>query len=493
MRSRGFGAINSQLAPALARVSLSPFMRNIVGKNPAARPPLVPGIMLTAPIPPSQPVPAAQQTVHLDVKNFAAGFRETMTVNNQCVGYSAQLNVGGQLLWQDYYGWAQTPAGQSTGIPWSSSVRQNVASVSKLLTAMCMARMCQQYNLDPTTTKMSQFLPGYWQKGSNVNQITLAQLLTHTSGIPDSNADIATMKAQIAAGVWGLPAPRAYSNSNFGLMRFIIAHVMGGVTDQAVAAVNPGSKPSDSFWDYLAISAYEYCMQQYVFAPSGVSGASTVHAPGDALAYAAPSPSPTVSLFQSGWNDGDMGAGVGASGWHLTPSDVLKCMSTFRRTSAIVTPNWSESFIANGYGLDVITQIEPIGQGQAETASPPTAGDWTAYLYAKNGGNYYGGASGPLQGEQSVACFLPDNMELVALCNSVIMPAPDSNEAAPSGNTGLFFMGMVTSVYQDQMKPCPAGTYWNGNACIKQVVFQQPAAPTPSPATPGAQPRTVLR
>ena len=29
---------------------------------------------------------------------------------------------------------------------------------------------------------------------------------------------------------------------------------------------------------------------------------------------------------------------------------------------------------------------------------------------------------------------------------------------------------------------CPAGTYWNGNACIKQVVFQQP--PTSQPAAP---------
>jgi hypothetical protein len=452
---------------SLPSVALSPFMRTVVGKNVSTlvRPggPAQP-IMMPAPAPPTSSPSAPTRQLVLDVNGFANTFRSVFRGTGLMVaGYSVQINVEGQLTWQDTYGWAQTPAGSSPGIPWTPSTRQNLASCSKLLTSMCMARMCQQYNLNPFTTTMSQFLPGYWKKGANVDKITLAQLLTHTSGFPNQDAEIGNMKAMVAQSVGSQPQPRVYCNAAFGLMRFIISNVMGGVTDQAVAAMNGGSgAASDSLWDYLAISAYEYCMKAYVFVPSGVSSVSTVHGPSDALAYnvsAYWTPSNTVPLAgmttkntpgwlsASGYNDGDMGWTVGASGWHLSVNEALKCMSTFRRTSAIVTPYWSQLFITNGFALDLVQQVEP---GQSINVSNG--------MFAKGGYNGDSGNGSGLRGEQSAAYFLPNDMELAVLCNSIATPVPNSGWIAQSDGTGVSVTGVTTSICVGALGPAITST-----------------------------------
>jgi CubicO group peptidase (beta-lactamase class C family) len=54
----------------------------------------------------------------------------------------------------------------------------------------------------PASTKIIDFLPGYWAKGPNIDQITFAQLMTHTSGFRVTGSDtfFPIMKSQVATG-----------------------------------------------------------------------------------------------------------------------------------------------------------------------------------------------------------------------------------------------------------------------------------------------------
>ena len=78
----------------------------------------------------------------------------------------------------------------------------HIASCSKLITAIAMTRTLAAHNL-PATTKIIDYLPGYWTKGPNIDKITFAELMTHTSGFRVTGSDMSfpTMKALIAGGV----------------------------------------------------------------------------------------------------------------------------------------------------------------------------------------------------------------------------------------------------------------------------------------------------
>jgi len=45
-------------------------------------------------------------------------------------------------------------------------------------------------NKQPVTTKIIDYLPSYWSKGPNIDQITFHQLMTHTSGFRVAGSDM---------------------------------------------------------------------------------------------------------------------------------------------------------------------------------------------------------------------------------------------------------------------------------------------------------------
>ena len=66
----------------------------------------------------------------------------------------------------------------------------HVASLSKIVTAIAMTRLLGEAGIPPSTP-IIDYLPGYWVKGPNVDQITFADLLTHTCGAaPATAADL---------------------------------------------------------------------------------------------------------------------------------------------------------------------------------------------------------------------------------------------------------------------------------------------------------------
>jgi CubicO group peptidase (beta-lactamase class C family) len=341
------------------------------------------------------------------------GFVEALQAafDNSVAGYAMRLNKNGLTQRTLAWGWAHEP--WDTAESWTPDVRQHVASLSKQPTAMAMIRALNEAGLT-SKTAIVDYLPDYWAKGPNVDQITFANLLTHTSGlaygIDTSASDFEFMKAQIEAGTTNL-GKWYYQNMNFGLCRILISTVNGNVPPWL--RVPPHLEVPDSndrAWDVATLSDYQNYVQANVFAPSGVTDATLVHEPDDALAYNFP-------VSGAGWNSGDLTTMAGGAGWHMTIDDVLNVMGTFRRAGTIVSQEQAQTMLDSNFGIDFAT-FTLLGT-----------------LYAKNGGLQDNAG----QVEQSVLFYLPDDMELVVLVNS------------PIGSPAQSLFTIVYNAFQDNI------------------------------------------
>lgn len=339
----------------------------------------------------------------LDVNAFGDALHAAL--KDSVAGYAMQLRRNGMPAYTLIWNWSRAPNDGSQG--WTLERRMHIASVSKLITAMAMTRLLDAKNIS-YDAKIADYLPAYWQKGPNIAQISFRNLLTHTSGFSTggSSSDYQFMKAQVAAGVTSVGA-YDYENMNFGLCRILIAVINGNVSKNAQFQLTL----NDTIWDFVTIEAYKQYVQQAVFAPAGVTGATLDGTPNASLAYGFPASG-------GGWNSGDLATVSGGAGWHMTVNEVLAVMGAFRRGGTIMSAGDAQNMLENGFGVD-LTLDTPAGR-----------------LYNKNGR----WRDGMNRTEQSLAYFLPEGMELVVFANS------------PVGNPAQFFRDTVTNIYTANIK-----------------------------------------
>ena len=185
---------------------------------------------------------------------------------------------------------------------------------------------------------------------------------------------------------------------------------------------------NDQIWDSVTIAAYEAYLQAKVFRPSGVVGATLDHSSACALAYRGPDDT------KPGWNSGNLQERCGYAGWHLSVNQLLDVMGEFRRGDGILTPAAAQAMLDNGFGVDPLT-----GNSALPAALTTLAGN----VYCKPG-NW--NDTQTKQDEQSLAFFLPEDMELVVLVNSMV--------ARQIGSTNNFRQ-VVTQAYLDNLTTQP--------------------------------------
>jgi CubicO group peptidase (beta-lactamase class C family) len=353
---------------------------------------------------PQKPRTAPPQTA--DVALFQAAIRNALS--RSAVGYCMELRQHGAVVATQQHGLSQVAGAGSSDVLWTPNTPMHVASLSKLITAIAMTKVLASLNVQPGSP-IAGYLPAYWSKGAQVDKITFADLLTHTSGLTSTATDFESMKSDIAAGVSTIGTYQ-YANMNFSLCRILLATL-----NKAVALDAQFPAPfQDAGWDLATINAFQGYVTAFVFNPSGAA-AHLAHQPGDALAYSFP-----ALAGQPGWNDGDLTTGSGADGWHMTASQYLDVMGTFRRAGTILSTAQAQAMLDDGFGVDWI----------GSTAAG-------AY-YAKNGL----WENGDGQTEQSTAFFLPDDMEAVVFVNSQV------GTTNPPG----FLMGIVATAYESCLR-----------------------------------------
>lgn len=357
---------------------------------------------------PGGKIEAIPKTAAFKSDVFAQKFHAA--IKDQVTGYAMQLRKNGAANQTLIWNWAQTPANSNFG--WTLDRRMHVASVSKLITAIAMVKLLDEKGIS-LDAKIINYLPAYWSKGSNINQISFRNLLTHRSGFSTggSASDFNTMKSRVAAGVSGVGS-YDYENMNFGLCRILISVINGNISKDT----NYGALFNDQLWDMVTIQAYRNYVQAKVFTPAGVNNAGFDAAAGGALAYRFPHNN------QAGWNSGDLATMSGGAGWRLSVNEVLRVMDHARRKNTIVNATRMQAILDGALGIDQIIDT-PLGK-----------------LYNKNGAWRDGACENNPRMEQCVAFFLPNGFELVVFVNSRI----------GAGCTSL--RNLVTETYLDSIQ-----------------------------------------
>ncbi len=366
---------------------------------------------------PSRPIVGPLAAHHLDVDAFTKALHAAL--KDEVAGYTMRLRQHGHTIETLEWQWAETPPDGSEG--WNPNRLMHVASVSKLITAMAMTKLLNEKKIS-YDAKIIDYLPTYWAKGPNIGKVTFRELMTHTSGFSTDQTDFESMKAAVAAGVSTNSSATDYighyhyENMNFGLCRVMIPVINGNIAKGTNFAPSPPLPPglNDPIWDIITIVGYEQYVQNKVFAPAGVTTATLDHPAGGVLAYKFP-------VTTAGWNSGDLESVSGGAGWHLSVDQLLDVMGTFRRGGSIMSHDAAQDMLDNGFGIDLVGVSTPAGK-----------------LYNKNGLWHDAKVNGHT--EQSLAYFLPEDMELVVLANS------------PIGNPEKFFRNVVTQIYVDNIK-----------------------------------------
>jgi hypothetical protein len=360
----------------------------------------------------------------LDVVAFEVALDNAL--KDVVAGYVAQLRQSGTIQFTKAWEYAKRFPQDGRQL-WTPDVQMHVASVSKLMTAMAMTVLLRDNKISPDA-QIINYLPDYWAKGSNIEQITFRNLFNHTSGLlvlGNSNIDFYIMKSAIAGGIAINDLGQYnYQNLNYGLCRMLLPVINGNINKDTYFAQAPLVDPAitDSLWDLATIYAYEAYLQAKVFQPSGVVGATLDHPPGCALAYRVPDDR------ESGWNSGKLEESCGCDGWHLSVGQLLNVMGEFRRGGGILMPADAQAMLDNGFGVDPLS-----GNSALPTGLTTPAGN----VYCKPG-DWHDPNN---RDEQSLAYFLPDDMELVVFVNSMVAGQIGTNN----------FRQVVTQAYLDNL------------------------------------------
>lgn len=179
-------------------------------------------------------VPAFAQT-DFDVKKMDQLF-DSLEASNRMMG-SATLTKNGKVIYQRFLGYRNLAGDEKLKIDENTEFR--IGSVTKVYTAVMIHQLIEEKKLS-LGTRLSEFFPQI----PNADQITVANLLSHTSGLhdyttgasfdprdpqawifhPQTNdemlARMAKLKPDFAPG-----AKNQYSNTNYTLLGYIIEAV----------------------------------------------------------------------------------------------------------------------------------------------------------------------------------------------------------------------------------------------------------------------------
>ena len=196
-----------------------------------------------------------------DLNKIAANLKNTL--NGNVVGYAYAITKHGKVRRTGSGGKARI-AGDGNRA-YTPATRQNVASVSKTITAVAVMQLLERNKLS-IEHKIAPYLPKDWKRGygfTNATSLTFRQLLSHTSGLDQRFKGLSDAQRKKWSNGWdGLKyivkigvkkkdvGKYAYKNANFALFRVIVPHLWMRAKDaptnhiSATSSGRDGSSPN---------------------------------------------------------------------------------------------------------------------------------------------------------------------------------------------------------------------------------------------------------
>ena len=215
--------------------------------------------------------------------------------------------------------------------------RFNLASVTKVIVGLAVVQLLEKKKLG-IEDKIYPYLPPYWSIPNSIKALSFRQILTHKSGIRDSDFsfDHAGVKKVIERGVNLSDTGFLYQNYNFAVCRLLIAYLDvysdAGVTDTAKAV-------SDRFVNYL---------QKNIFDPIGISNITFKPIGSDPTLFY---PFPPDSAH--GTDYGDWSLRGGPAGLLLSVHELADFLTHLRLGKALLSDSMRTIMYDNDLGWDV--------------------------------------------------------------------------------------------------------------------------------------------
>lgn len=290
-------------------------------------------------------------------------------LDHAAVGYAYAIYQNGTPVAVGGKGYARAPLHPADpGVAMTADTRIQIASVSKSITAVALLHALQQRNISPDTTLWALVKDTFPEVGAGVKDITLAHLLSHTSGY--GFAYIGSPRLENTRKLLAQPVPHPvgtkyrYSNINSSLARTVLEALTGE--------------------DYAAY------VRRALLRPAGAEAMRLV-ADSQAVAYAYKMGGDLATGRPIADDFRDEGA---AYGWYATARELAGFLRQVR-THTYLTPERTQDMLTRG-----------LGWGRRDTPAGPA--------YRHDGQWVISGKRGVRTG----IALLPDGVEAVLLINT---------------------------------------------------------------------------
>jgi CubicO group peptidase (beta-lactamase class C family) len=317
-------------------------------------------------------------------------------------GYCFIINQNGLLADSVSAGVAAVDVSSGSTFNMSTKTEINIASVTKMFTGIAVLQLIKARGIT-LNTKISNYLPAYWNSKQAIKDLTFEELLTHSSGLTQSNTSWDSIRVTAGRGLDNSLKPAdVYANVNFAIFRAIIPFM----NDKADAVTNENNLSQSNFESWMSSKYIEY-MQDNVFTPMGISNAVCSINPSKitSLAY---SESNAVPAAINSTSTGDWTEICGGGGYYLSAYNLAKAMAYIAQTTTVLDQNQKNEMDAKYLGWD-------------NEDSPMT---YAGRANGKDGALRWDSNSSGVQdagdaGLQTLVMKFPNNVELVLVINSI--------------------------------------------------------------------------
>lgn len=298
-------------------------------------------------------------------------------------GFSYAISVGDQVVRHGAMGKARTIA--DGNINYTSNHRQELASVTKFITAIAAYRILHMKGIDDNVALVKNYLPESWTVHASYNTLTFRQLLSHKSGFPIEQRDYANLKAMVNMQQGN--TAYNYNNANFALCRILLPYLLLGKNYFAAENGN------DALLEQKTAEEFRKIIRQYVLQPSGLTYWDKADFKDwHHISLAA---NPPVRYYKFNLNDPSSANGddfliAGSRGLVLTTYEVAQVLTAYER-GLLVTAADRTTMKTNGAGFDGAGLVGAKGT-----------------YYWKNGGG----------GGESLIMVFPNSMRVAVNANS---------------------------------------------------------------------------
>lgn len=312
-------------------------------------------------------------------------------LDGKVMGYSLAISHEGTILVERSGGMARNESDQAR--EFRTEDKLHIGQTSQFITAVAVLRFLRDNQMS-VDDSIADFLPDWWERGDNLNQVTFRNLLDHTSGFtrPGSQrvraASLDSLRIMIRNGVENESTFR-YSHQNYAMMRILIPQII----DQSNRTLGP--QPVD--FDYGFV--FREYLRKELFPAAGMDGdvLQTTQLVSDApLAYYGPEDNGFG--YGHGWNYILIS---GAFGFYLNAAQLSSFWNLFWYGDRLLNESEKEFMKSERIGFD------PLNGTTADRAWIKS-GSW---VYASN-------QEGLTKRVESFAGHFPDGWDLVILTNS---------------------------------------------------------------------------